>query len=156
MGTRVSYRIGESVVLYSNNSHAEEDPEALFRECVERYPDRPQKLVEELLELTYEDSSGLNKAGDPVFRIDFAPGDFEKLIVAKFNRNDVLEVEEYDSTDATSLDLRKKLRHAFSMEFNGGEFISTGDPVMHQEMTSARAWAEWGYDQAILQGLLKR
>lgn len=88
MGTRINYEIlmddcaGPAAILYSNSHHPDFDCEAIFRQKAATEPG-PTALVRALLALTYTAHGG-HREGDPVFWIDTAPGDRERVLCISY------------------------------------------------------------------------
>jgi hypothetical protein len=82
MGRRVNYEIGHlpSAILYSNSSHATEDPEDIFRDLVKEYGYSATMLVRKMILAEYKTDSSIHKRGEPIFYIDLSAEDREAVL----------------------------------------------------------------------------
>ncbi len=94
MGTRIGYRIrSESgfaqVHLYSNSSHPDVEPEAIFRSTIAMSAGI-SAAVEALLAARYPTTAGSHREGDRMFWIPDDFGDVEWIREARFEDNEQL------------------------------------------------------------------
>jgi hypothetical protein len=92
MGERIVYEIMGSkedepvpvCILYSNSSHASEDPEAVFLALAEKAIG-PTELTVQTITARYQTSSGKHEAGERLFWISETPyGDYDYILRASF------------------------------------------------------------------------
>jgi hypothetical protein len=92
MGTRIVFEILGEIddkpapvcILFSNSSHATEDPETLFRALAAKAIG-PTELAEQTITSRYKTSSGKHEAGERLFWISDTPyGDYDFILRASF------------------------------------------------------------------------
>jgi len=66
-----------AALLHANSHHKDIDLDALVQQVV-RAEKLPSRILAALLAVVYPSDDRGHKKGDPVFRLDFAPGDAEK------------------------------------------------------------------------------
>lgn len=98
MGRRVNYEFyaGEDrlgIVLYSNSSHPDVDPEAIFRELTQDCPDEPTRLIRSLLNVKYGSAYSRHSADDHIFFVDLEPGDRDVVLAANIAYGTVIQIE---------------------------------------------------------------
>lgn len=86
MPTRAKFHIGTapSAILSAAVEPEGTDPEAVFREAVQRYPEGPTALLRYLLAARHEFDTTAQHAGDAIFQLELAPGDLALSLTADY------------------------------------------------------------------------